>query len=290
MAKEIAIGKRAKISEAQQYMILSVLVAAVFLGAAISLTTRFIKQIAFNAEVISTEDESIVNYSEVIKNTGICIAPKGDVYSDEELAKCDPDGIETNQIPDTLRYNVLEVLAANEALSSVPDTSNDKCKDPDTGKPLTYKQLNTAYQNAASSESRKIAFQNIKTCSALRVIPDALPSFKNEEALLASLNQLFILSGWDPQTLSPSSGSEASNLASNLNSIGISVSIEADTGLTTKVLDNIERSIREFDISRATIEWKNSKLTLQARANAYYMKPSSITETTKTLSAEGKTQ
>ena len=37
MAKEVAIGKRAKISQAQQNMILSVAGAAIILGVAISL-------------------------------------------------------------------------------------------------------------------------------------------------------------------------------------------------------------------------------------------------------------
>lgn len=288
MAKEIAIGKRAKISEAQQYMLLSVLGASIFLGAAISLTTRFIKQIAFNAEVIAAEDQSISDYSKVIRSTGICTKPKGDVYSDDELSKCNPDAIETSQIPNTLRSNVLEKLAANEALSSVPDPNNDKCRNPDTEKPYTYKQLNDAYEKATSAEDRRIAFQNIKTCSALRIIPDALPSFKNEEALLASLNQLFNMSGWVPQSLSPSGSSQASKLAPNLNSFDISVSVEAGTGVTTNVLDNIERSIREFDITRATIEWSNDSLAVRARASAYYMNPSTITESSKTITAEGK--
>ena len=288
MAKEIAIGKRAKISEAQQYMLLSVLGASVFLGAAISLTSRFIKQIAFNAEVIAAEDQSIADYSKVIRDTGICIKPQGDVYSDEELSKCNPDAIETSQIPNTLRSNVLEKLAANDALSSVPGTNNENCRNPETDKPFTYKQLNDAYKNASSTEERRIAFQNIKTCSALRVIPDALPSFKNEEALLASLNQLFNMSGWVPQSLSPSGSSQVSKLAPNLNSFDVSVSVEAGTNITNNVLDNIERSIREFDISNATIEWSNDNLSVRARASAYYMNPSTITESTKTISAEGK--
>ena len=45
-AKEIAIGKRAKITEVQQYILLSVLAASVVLGVAISLTIHFIQQIA----------------------------------------------------------------------------------------------------------------------------------------------------------------------------------------------------------------------------------------------------
>ena len=288
MAKEIAIGKRAKISEAQQYMLLSVLGASVFLGAAISLTTRFVKQIAFNAEVISAEDQSIADYSKVIRDTGICIKPQGNVYSDEELNKCNPEAIETSQIPNTLRSNVLEKLAANEALSSVPDPNNDNCRNPDTDKPYTYNQLNEAYKQATTTEDRRVAFQKIKTCSALRIIPDALPSFKNEEALLASLNQIFNMSGWVPQSLSPSGSSQASKLAPHLNSFDVSVSVEAGTGVTTNVLDNIERSIREFDITSASIEWNNNSLTVRARASAYYMDPSTITESTKTITAEGK--
>ncbi len=289
MAKEIAIGKRAKITEAQQYMLLSVLGASIFLGAAISLTMHFIKQISFNAEVIAAEEQSIASYSKIIKDTGVCTAPKGSVYSDDELAKCNPDSIETSQIPNTLRSNVLDKLAANEALSSVPEVGNENCKDPSTGKPYTYKQLNEAYKNASNNTAlRKIAFQNIKTCSALRVIPDALPAFKNEEALLASLNQLFNISGWVPQSLSPSGNSQTSKLANNLNAIDVSLSVEAGANITDSVLDNIERSIREFDISRATIEWNNDNLTFRAQASAYYVTPSTITETTKTISAEGK--
>ena len=278
MAKEIAIGKRAKISEAQQYMLLSVFGAAVFLGIAISLTTRFVKQIIFNADVIAEEEKSIAAYSSVIKNTGVCIAPKGESYTDEELQKCDPDTIETSQIPGTLRSNVLEKLAANEALSSVPDTSNEMCRDPQTGKQFTYKQLNEAYRKATTTETRR---------SALRVIPDALPSAKNEEALLASLNQLFNMSGWVPQSISPSGNSQVSSINPNLNAIDVAVSVEAGAGVATNVLDKIERSIREFDISRATIEWNNSNLTVQAQASAYYTTPSTINETTITLSAEG---
>ena len=67
MAKEVALSKRIKISEAQQHMILAVLGASVVLGASISLISHFYKQITFNAEVIMAEDESITNYSNIIK-------------------------------------------------------------------------------------------------------------------------------------------------------------------------------------------------------------------------------
>ena len=291
MAKEVAIGKRAKISEAQQYMLLAVLVASVVLGAAISLIAHFVKQISFNAEVIAAEEESIASYSDIIKTTGICKSPKGSVYSDDELLRCDPDSIEVSEIPGTLRSNILEDLAANEALNSVPKEASSNCINPETGKNYTYTDLNRIYSNANGSAELTAASQLIKSCSALRVIPDALPAFKNEEALLASLNKLFIDSGWQPESISPSGSSSSSALIPGLNAISVSLSVEADTSTTMSVLNNIERSIREFDIEHATIEWGgNNTLALQAQATAYYMDESSITETTQTIEAEETTE
>ncbi len=289
MAKEVAISKRLKISEARQYMILSVLGASIFLGAAISLMSHFIQQISFNAKVIIAEDQSIVSYSNVIKSTGVCQSPKGDVYSDEELTKCDPNSIEVSQIPNTLRANILENLAANEALNSVQKEDDSSCLNLSTGKNYTYKELNKLYSDARGASELQDAATLIKSCSALRIIPDALPSFGNEEALLTSLNKLFAISGWEPESLSPSESVEVSDLAENLNKISVNLSIESNSGTTLKVLNNIERSIREFDIERATIEWSgDNNLTLQAQASAYYMDESSITESTKTIKPEDK--
>lgn len=289
MAKEIAIGKRAKISEAQQYMLLSVLGASVFLGAAISLTMNFIQRISFNTEIIMAEEKSIATYSDVIKSIGICKKPNGSVYSDEELKKCDPDSIEVSDIPGTLRANIIENLAANKALNSVPKEDDSNCINPLTNKNYTYEELDGIYDNANGSTELSAASKLIRRCSALRVVPDALPAFKNEEALLASLNKLFIISNWEPESISPSSDTSTMSNGTGLNSMTLNLSIEANTATTMTVLNNIERSIREFNIGRATIEWgKNDTLILQAQATAYYMDESTISETTKTIKAEGK--
>ena len=87
MAKDIAISKISKISKAQQNMLLSVLIASVFLGAGVSLTIRFVKQITFNAKVIAAEEESAATYAKAIKETGICKKPSGNIYSDDELKR-----------------------------------------------------------------------------------------------------------------------------------------------------------------------------------------------------------
>jgi len=284
MAKEVAISKRLKISEAQEYMILAVLVAAVFLCAAAALVINFTKKIAFNANVIAGEEASIANYSKAIRNIGICVAPKGDIYTEEELKKCNPDEIDMDQVPGTLRANILTNLAANVALNAVPKEDDSNCINPETGKNYTYTELNEIY-NKASSESLNSASALIKTCSALRVIPDALPAYKNEEALLSSLNKIFIVSGWEPESLSPSGGSSTVDSANNnLHTLSVSLTIEAGSETVMNVLNNIERSIREFNIESATIEWsKGNTLNLSARASAYYMDASTLEETTRTI-------
>lgn len=290
MAKEVAIGKRAKISEAQKYMLLAVLGTSIVLGAAISFIVHFVQVISFNTEVIMAEEESIANYSKIIESTGTCIKPSGGVYSNEEIEKCNPNAIEVSQVPGTLRANIIENLAANEALNSVPRRSNPDCIDSTTGKSFTYKQLSEQYKNASGATELQEASQRFKSCSALRVIPDSLPAYKNEDALLASLNKIFLDSNWTPESLSPSGdSSDPLTISENINSISVSLSIEANTGITKGVLNNIERSIREFDIQTATIEWGgDDTLVLQARANAYYTEESAITETEQEIKAGGK--
>lgn len=288
MAKEIAIGKRAKISEAQQHMLLAVFGTSVLLGIAISLGSHFYQQISFNTKVIAATESSIAMYSDVIKSTGVCKKPNGSVYSDEELSKCNPYGVELSEIEGTLRFNILENLAANQALNSVSKKDNNDCKDAE-GKTYTYEDLNQMYKDARGPEQLQEASNRIRSCSALRIIPDALPAFRNEEALLASLNKLFNISNWEPESIAPGGTADISGIGQNLNAIAVNFTVDADTGTVKRVLDSIERSIREFDINRINIEWANDDvLTLQTHAQAYYMNESSITESAKTITKESK--
>ncbi len=288
MAKEVAIGKRAKISEAQKNMFFAVLGASIILGVAISLVSHFIKQISFNTDVIMAEDKAIDAYSEVIKSVGICKKPRAKAYSSSELKACDPDSIDLSDIPGTLRENILVNLAANEALNSVPKDSDSSCINSSTGKNYTYEELEENYKKANSSNELVAASQLIKSCSALRIIPDALPAFKNEEALLASLNKLFIKSDREPESLSPSGTISASDLGTGLNAVTVNFGLEdANTKDTIKLLTNIEHSIREYNIQTATISWSSdSTLSLRARATAFYNDASSVVEVNKTVQAE----
>ena len=291
MAIEIAFAKRAKITEAQKYMLLAVFGAAIVLGATIAIVVHSIDQISYNAKAIAAEDQAIVSYSDAIKTIGICPKPSNNasVYSDDDLKKCTPNNVTAYQVSGSLRSNILTNLAANEALTSVPNESDSACINQTTNKNYTYDELQKRYDDATTEEELVNASDLIQTCSALRVIPDALPASRNEEALLASLNKIFLDSNWTPQSLSPTGEVVAAGFGTNLNAMSLRLSVEADAAVTKTVLSNIERSIREFNINRATIEWSSdNSLTLQAQATAYYMDESSLDESQFTVRKGGK--
>ena len=286
MAKEVAISKRLKITKAQQNMLFAVLIASIVLGAALSISINLIKRISFNKDVIVEKDKAISEYSRVISGVGVCKKPKGSIYTEEELKKCNPDSITLSEIPGTLRANILQDLAANPALTSVLKEDEDSCINSSTGKNYTYDELRELYL-ASSEEDRASASDLLKACSALRVIPDALPSFRNEEALLSSLNMIFDISGWTPESLMPGD-SGAQKTEDGLLSIGMNLTVESGGDVTMEVLNNIERSIRTFDLNNVNVEWaENGYLNLSARASAYYVEPSTIIETRKTIRAGG---
>ena len=287
MAKEVAVGKRAIISKAQEYVLLAVIGASVVFGVAISLVKHYAEKIGFNAEVIAKEEQSIAAYSDAIKNIGICPRPKGSVYSDEEIKRCNPDSVDTSSVPGTLRASIIESLAANEALNSVPKENSSDCLN-SSGEAYTYSEMIKEYSEAENDEARAKASKRIQSCSALRIIPDALPAYRNEEALLSSLNKIFIMSGWEPENISPTSETNTVSFGNNLYNMSVRLAVEADTSVTVKFLDNIERSIRDFNIERAVIEWgSDNTLILNAQATAYYMSPTTIQETTTTINPGG---
>ncbi len=279
MAKEIAISKRIKITEAQEYIILSVLVAGLLLGAAVSIAIKMSRQIAYNAKVIDAANDSIAEYSEFISAVGICKLPKGEVYTKDELDKCTPNNIDVEEVQGSLRYNILMGLASNTALNSVSKSLDSGCINSDTNAEYTYEELEANYESATTGTELMVASELITRCSAIRIIPEALPSDKNEFALMASLNQIFNLSDWVPSGLSPSEDTAVVEGGNNLNSIAVSFAVDSDTATANRVLSNIERSIREFDIQSATFEWEGgNSLNISLSANAYYMNKTTVSE------------
>ena len=286
-----AVEKRQKISKAQKQILFTIGGTAVFVGVCIVLISYCMRLIGYNSRVIDAKDTSISNYSNTIKNVGVCKVSGSGVISDDELKKCTPNTYLSDSLTGTLRYNVMVKTAENEDLESVARPLQAACyKD---GKKINFKEL---YDNA-EEEAKKDAEKDVdtlkanyldmmKACSALRAIPDALPAQKNTEALLASLDRLFDIADWQPSGLSPNSSSSRSPYK-GISALPVSLSVEANSEKTLSVLSTIERSIRTFDITSATIEWiGEDTLKLGASARAYYTGEQSLTQKTVTVYAD----
>lgn len=277
-----AVTKRTKISKTQQETLLITLVSATILGICGVLFVFFIKYINFNSKVIEAKDQAISDYEKTIKNIGLCKDTNKDgKYSDDELKKCDPDALDSSTMPGTLRYNVLVDMANNQDLETVATSAQSGCFD-DEGEKINWQER---FDTTESDEAKEEALAMLKQCSSLRVIPDALPAQANELALMSSLNKLFILSNWEPESLSPSGTVSLDD--SGLSTIPVSLSVEANTKTTMDVLNNIEKSIRTFDLRNANVSWSgNNFLSLKAQGVAYYTKNAGVVETKKTITAQ----
>lgn len=281
-----AEGKRQKISKAQQYTMLEVLGASLVLGTCIVMSIFMIKYIKFNTTIITEKNNAIAAYDKTIRNVGVCVdTDKNGRLSTEELENCKPNEVSLNQITNSLRYKVLSQMAQNTDLESVARKRNTNCYD-ETGARIDFNKL---YEESTDEKEKQQYLQSSKICSALRVIPDSLPAVKNTEALMASLNEIFLRTGWEPERLSPRDDSTKSDIE-GVDVIPVSLRIEGSDDIVLAVLDNIEHSIREFDITIATVEWTAGGLSLQASANAYYLSEQPSIETTKVLYASRKAQ
>lgn len=286
-ANKPADTKREKISKAQQLTMLEVLGASLVLGTCLVLVNFIGKYIEFNTRIIAAKNEAIEDYDQTLRNIGICPDTDRDGrLSPREIADCDPNSVKTSQVPGSLRYNVMEVMAQNADLESVARKRNENCYDAD-GKRIDF---NALYNSATTEAERQQLLQATKICSSLRVISDALPAQKNTEALMASLNQLFIISEREPENIAPRDDNVVLDDLTMVQAIPVTLQVNGDGPTILTVLNNIDRSIRDFDITTATIEWTNNGLSLSARANAYYMDSVWNLESDKTVRAGDKSK
>lgn len=280
-----AVGKRIKITKIQQQMLLAALGTSLIFGVSLVFSIFFIKYIVFNTKVIDAKDRSISNYYTAITNAGVCKKTANGKYSDKDLKECDPPSLEATDMPGTLRYNILVGATNDNNLESVARDSQKICYD-DNGSKIDFIE---SYEDAKTDEEKAAELYKIRMCSSLRVIPDALPSQKNDAALLSSINKIFLLTGFDPEALAPSKTSEPSPVT-GLNVIPVSISVKEDVTRTTKLLQNMEKSIRSFSIQSAKITWSGvengqPKLDLSAQAYAFFTDKITASESTQTLYA-----
>lgn len=283
---EAATSKRSKISKAQQLTMLEVLIASLVFGACAVLSIFLIKYINFNTKIISAKSQAITDYDQSLRNVGVCVdTDKNGRLSNEELENCNSNEVSLSSVPNSLRYKVLMQMAQNTDLESVARQRNEKCYD-DKGEKIDF---NEKYEKTTDELEKQQYLQMSKVCSALRVIPDALPVQKNTEALMASLNQVLLLTGWEPERLTPRDDAVESRIE-GIGVIPVTLQVEGGTDVVLRALNNIERSVREFDITSGTIEWTNSGLSLNALADAYYLEDAAEIEKTVVIRASDKTR
>ena len=253
----VAVGKRIRINKMQQHIILSVLGASVVMGACVVLSVFFVKYIIFNSRVIGEKSASLENYEKSYNNIA--------------------------SLKDTINNNV----AYNKDLESVARGNISECYDGEGGL-IDYA---SKYQQAVSDNNKEQMEINLlwmKTCSALRVIPDALPAAENREALMASLNKIFNISGIEPEELSPDADGAEFEVDDDLLRIPVTLRAKGDNASIIRLLQDLEKSIRVFDLNTAMISWTGDDLELNASAAAFYTVNKGTNEYQKTLYADPK--
>ena len=268
MAKEVAIAKRAKISKANRNMLIAVCGAAMIMGCSIVGAIWCIKVIGFNGAVLTAQEKAILDYEKSIVNIGICRGQNGRIAG--SLKDCDPNDISEADIPGTLRYEIMVNMANNEALESVGRDALSVCFKPD-GMKIDFVGL---LNEAEYEEERLAALDMIRMCSALRVVPDALPSTENVEALLASLNYILLAVGVPKgsiEGLKPGSGGDFGGGGAGLSGMPVDFSLNNDQNSVYLSLKGIELSIKTFDLRIAVIEWKaDGKVEMSVKGMAYH--------------------
>ncbi|MCQ2570944.1 MAG: hypothetical protein MJ154_01705 [Candidatus Saccharibacteria bacterium] len=263
--KGVAFAKWAKIDSAQQKMFLAVCGTSILLGITIVSIVYFAKVITFNGTLISEKDKIIKDYTSIQNSLKNISEEVNDLSNNENL-----EAVARTRAADCAKY--LDQFTN----SSDEEESND------------------------TEEAIVDEIELARVCSALRVIPDAIPSKENVEATLASLNQLLL---WSDGTIKIDgiSGNDADEVGfkddagnvvtTSLKPIGASLSLDDTSNKVRSALDTIENSIRNYDIASASISFSGDSTTSEtiefhATFRAYYSDTINIEKKSKKVCAD----
>ena len=219
----------------------------------------------------------IVRLSKTISFNSRVIGEKDKVINGYKQIQSDLDALKTN----------VSNLVSNENLESVARYRADEC-------------YGNSTKEIDNEDYKDQAIELARTCSALRVIPDALPSSNNTEATLSSMNQLLYWSnnkaGVTFDALSSNFGGDAgSEVTESVHVVSVSLDLEDTADNIHGALAEIENSIRNFDISSANISWSgksliSGELKLSASYSAYYSDPVSPEPRSRNVCASATSQ
>ena len=141
----------------------------------------------------------------------------------------------------------VRALGDNENLESVATKTPDRktCMDFDVNEKITPDNVS-----------------KFRTCSALRVIPDTIPtSEKNITAALGSMTKLlYVSNGGEGVSFSGIAESEATEIFSDtFHTIGVGLTLQDYSSKVRNALDTIESSVRNYDLQSAMIRFGEEK-------------------------------
>jgi hypothetical protein len=118
-----------------------------------------------------------------------------------------------------------------------------------------------------------------------KIVLDALPTTYDFPALLTSLSNLMATDGVGSQSIGgsdqPSTFNSDPTYNPQVSTIGLSISGETSYEGAKKMLGDLERSIRPFDVTHLTLSGNESDLTMSLDLSTYY-------QSAKTLSVPSK--
>lgn len=268
--KGVAFAKWAKIDKAQRNMFLAVCGTSIVLGVTLVSGLYFTKVISFNGKLIDEKDKIIKDYSSIQKSLSSISKQVDELRNNESL-----EAVSRTRAADCAKYSSLLNKSDEDSDSEVASIDED------------------------------IEIELARICTALRLIPDAIPSKNNTEATLASLNQLLLWSDSSIQIEGLSASDSRSSVAftdqdgrtvtTTLQPIGAALSLDDTAEKIHRALDTIENSIRNYDISSASITFSGDstsaeEIELRATFRAYYSNPVSIQKQTKKICADEKSE
>lgn len=221
-----------------------------------------------------------IYFAKVIAFNAKVIAEKDKIISDYKSIQSSLKKISTQ----------VTEMSSSERLEAVARSRSTDCTE----------QIMEGLASEANIEDVELA----RTCTALRVIPDALPSKMNLEATLASMNQLLNWSNGGAGIESISGADVGGALADEgltVGPVGASISLSDEAKNVRNSLDLIERSIRNFDIVSTNISWVDTydehgnaqatkKIELIGLYRAYYANGVKIEKKTKKICADDKSE
>ena len=283
--------KRVKIDKAQRNMFIAVCLASIIVGVTIVASIWFVRKIRFNNKFAKQQEYVIDDLKKSQANLDALAVSVEELTSNEAL-----------EVVAQSKESKSQNQKLRELCASLLDEEKADAKDSSSSNSSSKSNNSNSSSSEEDEEDANNSYELAKTCSALRVIPDALPSGKNEVATLGSLDFLIsdlvnveALSGDNGSRYSSYSKKSTRSVTKSVNSINANVSMSDSAARINAALNGIENSIRNYDIRSAKLSWTDDtrsgdSIDFSATFSAYYSNEVNAEVKTRVICADGKSK